>query len=283
MSNRIFVSNLCIHGHHGVSSEETRLGQKFFIDIDCLADFDECVREDDYSKAVCYGKLCDLAAQVSASGPFKLIETLGDRIAAQVLIEFPSVSEVCVRIRKPSAPIASMVDHVGIEVKRARSTRVAFSLGSNIGDKRANLRAALARLGFAANIDIEAVSHFYRTAPWGKEDQDWFLNACAIGWTSLSPRELLRLCKAIEIQMGRVPDIRWGPRVIDIDILFFGNREISTRELTLPHPEMFNRAFVLVPLAEIAPEYQIAGRFIREAVEHLPRRDGDVVRTDELD
>jgi dihydroneopterin aldolase/2-amino-4-hydroxy-6-hydroxymethyldihydropteridine diphosphokinase len=280
VTDRIFVSNLCIQGHHGVLAEETRLGQKFFIDIDCAADLKECVRDDDYSKAVCYSALCDLAIQVSASGPFKLIETFGDRIAVQILAQFSSVSEVRVRIRKPSAPIAGIVDHVGIEVKRVRSTPVAFSLGSNFGNKTGNLRAALALFSVEEGVEIDAVSHFYKTAPSGKEDQDWFLNACAIGQTNLSPRALLRLCKGLEIQMGRTPETRWGPRIIDIDLLFFGDTEMSTPGFTLPHPEMFNRAFVLIPLAEIAPEQRVAGRLIRDAAERLPRAPGDVVRLD---
>lgn len=136
MTDRIFVSNLCVQGYHGVLAEETRLGQKFFIDIDCAANLKECVRDDDYSKAVCYGTLCDLAIQVSSSGPFKLIETLGDRIAVQILVRFSSVSEVRVRIRKPSAPIAGIADHVGIEVNRVRNIRVAFPWEAVSGIRR---------------------------------------------------------------------------------------------------------------------------------------------------
>ncbi|TGQ77239.1 2-amino-4-hydroxy-6-hydroxymethyldihydropteridine diphosphokinase [Mesorhizobium sp. M8A.F.Ca.ET.165.01.1.1] len=281
VTDRVFVSNLCVHGYHGVLSEETRLGQKFFIDIDCVSDLEQCVRDDDYSKAVCYATLCNLAVEVSASGPFRLIETLGDRIAERVLVGFPSVSEVLVRIRKPSAPIAHALDHVGIEVRRARKSRVAFALGSNIGNKQANLRAALSLLSLEEGVEIDAVSHFYKTAAWGATDQDWFVNGCAIGLTSLPPRHLLQRCKAIESQIGRTPERPWGPRLIDIDVLFVGDAEIRLPGCALPHPEMFNRAFVLVPLAEIASEQKVMGRLVGNAVAQLQRIAGDVVRLDD--
>lgn len=280
MTDRVFVSNLCLFGHHGVMPEETRLGQRFFLDIDCRVDLEEAVRDDDYGKAVCYGRLCDVAAEVSDSGPFRLIETLAERIAVAILARFDRVAEVRVEVRKPSAPIAARLDHAGVEITRRRSAAFALSLGSNIGDKARNIREAIAGLAGDAAITIGAISHFYQTAPWGKLDQDWFLNLCAIGTTSLSPHDLLRRCKALEAQIGRTPAVRWGPRVIDIDLLTCGDRVLATPDLTLPHPELFNRAFVLVPLAEIAGGLVVGGRSIAEAVAGLPDAGADVVRLD---
>lgn len=122
-------------------------------------------------------------------------ETLGGRIAAAILERFPGIHSVRVCVRKPAAPIAAALDHAGIEVTRLRRSRVALSLGSNIGDKDANLRLALAHLHAADGLEIDAVSRFYNTAPWGKADQDWFLNACATGWSTLAPEALLELWK----------------------------------------------------------------------------------------
>lgn len=120
MKDHVRVINLCLHGNHGVFPEETRLGQKFFVDIDCALSLAACAEDDDYSKAVCYGTLCNLAAEVSNNGPYKLIETLGDRIAQTVLDRFDQVSDVAVRVRKPSAPISLLLDHVEIEIHRKR-------------------------------------------------------------------------------------------------------------------------------------------------------------------
>ena len=106
------------------------------------------------------------------------------------------------------------------------------------------------------------MSRFYKTAPWGKEDQDWFVNACAIGQTSLTPHEVLRAAKEIEVQLGRTPGERWGPRLIDIDLLYLGEEDFSTAALSVPHPEVLNRAFVVIPLSEIAADGEISGRRI---------------------
>ncbi len=281
MSNRIFVSNLCLYGRHGVLKEESTLGQKFFVDIECVVDMEEALRDDDYRRTVGYERLCAIAAEVSGATRFNLIETLADGIAGRILDSFPAVSEVSVRVRKPSAPIAAVFDHVSVEAKRFRKADFALSLGSNVGNKIANIRSAIARLDGEAGIEIEAVSHLYKTAPWGKTDQDWFINACIRGSTSLAPQALLRRCQAIEIQVGRLPGVHWGPRIIDIDILYAGDAALQTAELTLPHPEMLKRAFVLLPLAEIAPERIVDGRSIAYAAARLQRSDGDITRLDD--
>lgn len=276
MTDRVFVTNLCLHGHHGLHPEETRLGQKFFVDIECAVDLAPCAADDDYEKAVCYGTLCDLAAAVSASGPFKLIETFGQRIAEAVLSRFYAVNEVVVRIRKPSAPLAALLDHAGVEIRRRRRRRIGLSLGSNMGNKLANIETALSLLRTENVVEFEAISKFYRTAPWGNEEQDWFVNACAIGWTTMVPQDVLKACKRIEFHVGRVPTVRWGPRAIDVDILFIDEIEMEGPELTLPHRDMFNRAFVLAPLAEIAPDLSVGGRVIREEVARMALKAGEV-------
>jgi dihydroneopterin aldolase / 2-amino-4-hydroxy-6-hydroxymethyldihydropteridine diphosphokinase len=281
MTDRISVKNLCLHGFHGVYPEERKLGQKFFVDIDCRLDLAACAGEDDYSKAVCYGALCDLAAEISGLGPYNLIETLGVRIAEAVLARFDPVGEVRVRVRKPSAPIAAALDHVEIEIVRTRRRRVAFSLGSNIGDKPGNLRTALAWMNTLEGTVIDRVSRFYKTEPWGETDQDWFLNACAMGWTTAAPVVFLQALKRIELTLGRVPGRRWGPRTIDIDILFIDDLEMETPLLTLPHRDMFNRAFVLIPLAEIAAEQVVQGRKIGDAATGIDVAEGDIVPLEE--
>jgi 2-amino-4-hydroxy-6-hydroxymethyldihydropteridine diphosphokinase len=144
-------------------------------------------------------------------------------------------------------------------------TGTALGLGSNIGDKAGNIRRALALLEARGIVRLTAVSSIYRTKPWGYLDQDFFANACAIGQTRLPPLELLTAANAIENDMGRQKSVRWGPRLIDIDLLFHGDAAFSHAKLNLPHKDLFERAFVLVPLAEIAPNLTISGRSIAEA------------------
>jgi 2-amino-4-hydroxy-6-hydroxymethyldihydropteridine diphosphokinase len=147
--------------------------------------------------------------------------------------------------------------------------RVGFGLGSNIGDKPAHIRKALELLESREIAKLTAISRIYRTPPWGDVDQGDFANACAIGQTRLSPYELLAAVKKIEADMGRAPTRRWGPRLIDVDILFLGDHTLDDPELTLPHKELFGRAFVLLPLAEIAPDLVLDGAPVAQALNSI--------------
>jgi dihydropteroate synthase len=147
--------------------------------------------------------------------------------------------------------------------------RIVLALGGNVGDKALSLRRALRAIAGEPGIELTAVSRLYRTAPWGKKDQDWFVNACALGLTRLAPAALLERMKALEVDLGRVSTERWGPRVIDIDLVAYDDISLRSEKLTLPHPELFNRAFVLAPLAEIAPDLVIAGVKVSDAAARL--------------
>ncbi|MGO9418862.1 dihydropteroate synthase [Roseiarcus sp.] len=165
---------------------------------------------------------------------------------------------------------------------RARDGRadVVLALGGNVGDKVGALRRALAALDDEPGIALTAASRLYRTPPWGKTDQDWFANACALARTDLPPEALLDRLKAIETELGRKPGERWGPRVIDIDIIAYDDIALESERLTLPHPEALNRAFVLIPLAEIAPERILGGRRVKEAAANLGAEASGIVPLD---
>ena len=141
---------------------------------------------------------------------------------------------------------------------------VYLSLGGNLGDPAASMATALRLLDADESTRVIAVSSLYRTPPWGKLDQPDFLNAAAEISTALAPRALLDLCLEAERKLKRVREERWGPRLIDIDILVFGDRIIHETGLEVPHPRMLERAFVLAPLAEIAPELAVGGRSVSE-------------------
>lgn len=134
--------------------------------------------------------------------------------------------------------------------------KVYLSLGSNIGDKSKNLNKAISLIKTHPDIKNIRVSSFYKTAPQGYVQQDIFIN-CVVGfYTKLSGKDLLELCQNVEKKLKRVRLFRWGPRIIDVDILLYGDEIINTPELTVPHPRMYERAFVLVPLSELEPEYK---------------------------
>ena len=136
-------------------------------------------------------------------------------------------------------------------------TRVILALGSNLGDRRANLRQALEEI--SAQVSIDKTSSIYETPPWGYIEQPVFLNQVLSGQTSLNPTELLAFLKGIERKLGRVKNFKNGPRLMDIDILLFGNQIVNSETLVIPHPRMLERGFVMLPLSEIEPELIIPG------------------------
>lgn len=134
-----------------------------------------------------------------------------------------------------------------------------LSLGANLGDRVATLQQGISLLRDSAKIQLLSVSSMYETPPWGKLDQPAFINCAAAVETVLEPLQLLAVCQQIEQRLGRVRHEHWGARTIDIDLLYIDGVVMDERELQLPHPYMLERSFVLVPLAEIAPDMMIAG------------------------
>jgi 2-amino-4-hydroxy-6-hydroxymethyldihydropteridine diphosphokinase len=129
-----------------------------------------------------------------------------------------------------------------------------IGLGANLGEPRRQLEKALAKLAAVEEVQVLAVSTFYLNPPLGPQDQPWYVNAVAAIRTRLAAEDLLRVLQQIEADLGRVRGERWGPRAIDLDLLLYDGEIIFTPELIVPHPEMHRRAFVLLPLAEIAPD-----------------------------
>ena len=129
-----------------------------------------------------------------------------------------------------------------------------IGIGSNLGEKVENCRRAIKAIGSDARNRLVGCSRFYRTEPMGKKDQEWFINGVAAVETTMSPRELLEFLLSIEKEMGRDRIERWGPRIIDLDILFYGDRVLNEEGLQIPHPRLHERRFVMVPLKDIAPD-----------------------------
>jgi dihydroneopterin aldolase/2-amino-4-hydroxy-6-hydroxymethyldihydropteridine diphosphokinase len=164
------------------------------------------------------------------------------------------------RVGQPGAPSAVATepgDH--LDVPPAEPVEVVLALGSNLGASEETLREVLHELAGVEGLELTAVSPLVRTAPVGGPEQPDYLNAVVIGRTTLAPRALLRACQAIEAGHGRERLVRWGPRTVDIDIVLHGATLAATDDLELPHPRAHERAFVLQPWAEIAPDAVLPG------------------------
>jgi 2-amino-4-hydroxy-6-hydroxymethyldihydropteridine diphosphokinase len=151
--------------------------------------------------------------------------------------------------------------------------RAFLAFGGNVGDARATIRDAIAEFCDGTHVTLLARSSEYRTPPWGVTDQAPFVNACIAVDTRLTPRGLLDRAHEVERAFGRDRhrETRWGPRTVDIDILTYDDLTLDEPNLTLPHARLFERAFVLVPLSEIAPDAIVSGRSLSEALERLDR------------
>ncbi|MEH7074867.1 2-amino-4-hydroxy-6-hydroxymethyldihydropteridine diphosphokinase [Neobacillus drentensis] len=151
-----------------------------------------------------------------------------------------------------------------------------IALGSNIGDRYTNITSAIKRLTSYHSIQLVNYSSIYETDPVGYEDQDLFLNMVIEIQTGLSPFELLDLCLEIELELGRKREIKWGPRTIDLDILSFNQENIESEKLVVPHPRMFERAFVIIPLLEVHQNNQCSEliKLLKASLEELPDKEG---------
>ncbi len=156
---------------------------------------------------------------------------------------------------------------------------VYIGVGSNLGDRLSNCKEAIKELSRSA-LKILRVSTIYESKPWGVTEQPTFLNLVVYGQTELTPYELLGRLKGIESALGRTETYRWGPRVIDLDILFYGDQIINDKELIVPHPYLTERIFVLKPLSEIAPElrHPLTGKTILEYLNDIEKENQDELK-----
>lgn len=252
--DKIYINNLEFIGFHGVFPEEKKLGQKFLVSLELTVDTREAGKTGDLTKSVHYGLVAQDVEKLFLEKSIDLIETCAENIAEMVLKKYELGKEVKVIVKKPWAPLQMHFENAAVEITR-KWHRVYLSLGSNIGNKRKNLLEAIRKIGELENTEVVKSSTILETEPFGYLEQDNFLNACLEVKTLMTAQEFLKEILQIELDMGRVREIKWGPRIIDIDILFYDKEIIEEDNLAVPHPWICEREFVLDPLSEIAPNY----------------------------
>lgn len=267
----IFIKDIVVFAHHGVFKEEKTLGQKFLIDLKLKMNLQPSAILKDLKKTVHYGILSNDILQIFKEKSNDLIETCAEEIAIFVLKNYKVVKEVTVCVKKPWAPVNLPLDNVLVEITRKRH-RVFLALGSNVGDSYKFLKDAKEMIK-SEYTTINKESKIYKTKPWGFVMQDDFLNQVIEIETFFESFSLLKEIQKIENKLARERKIHWGPRTIDIDILFFDDEKIYTDDLIIPHPYIEKRAFVLKPLKEIAPFFihPVLNRSISDLFEMLDK------------
>lgn len=246
----IKVKDIVLYGNHGVFQEEKTLGQQFILHLTLFHSIQETGLTGNLEKSVHYGDLTQKVTKIFKEESLDLIEECVEKIAQFILDEYEIVEEVTVELEKPWAPIGQIGCPI-VSCHRKRN-KAFIGVGSNIGDSKENISLALEKLE-SSTVKILKKSSIIKTKAWGVGDQPDFLNGVVEIETTLEAKTLLRFLQEIENELGRIRDMKWGPRLIDLDLLFFNDETIYTKDLVVPHPYIEERDFVLEPMKEIAP------------------------------
>ncbi|MEY4165684.1 MAG: dihydroneopterin aldolase/2-amino-4-hydroxy-6-hydroxymethyldihydropteridine pyrophosphokinae [Actinomycetota bacterium] len=255
--DHIYISGLRTLARIGVLPHERESDQPLQIDLDLEVDLSEAGITDALDDTANYGAIAEAVVDVARLSEDLLLERLVARIAERVL-QFPHVEVANVTLTKLRPPIPEDLDSTAVRITRTRVDmkvpgrhRAIIALGSNLGDRVAYLKFGLDRLR-----NVVDQSQVFETDPvGGPDDQGPYLNMVAVIDTDLDPYALMRRLLSIEAEAQRIRVVRWGPRTLDLDMLFYDDLQLESEDLTIPHPRLAERRFVLEPLSEVAPEF----------------------------
>lgn len=253
--DEIRIDNLEVYAYHGVFPKENEKGQPFFVNMVLYVDTRRAGQADELTLSTHYGEVCHFVTRWMQEHTCKLIETVAENVAREVLKEFPLVEALDVEIRKPHAPIGLPFESVSVKIHRGWH-RAYVAIGSNMGDKEKYLQEAIQGLADHEEILVTQVSSLITTEPYGGVEQDEFLNGMVEIKTLLTPHELLDYLHELEQKAGRERILRWGPRTLDLDIVFYDKLIFEDDVLIIPHVDMENRDFVLKPMVELNANFR---------------------------
>lgn len=249
--DKITLSKMEFEGHTGCFDFEKVNGQKFIVSADLFVDRIKGCYTDELSDTIDYAEIYELTGKIVTGDDGNLIERLAQKISDAILEADKRIAKVRVTVSKPEAPVEGVFETMEITIERCRKEFVVLSIGSNIGDREENILAAEKALEALPGVSGFVRASIYETEPVGYEDQPYFLNTCVGFYTDIEPYDLLGKIHSIEHSLHRTREIHWGPRTIDIDIIFYGDRAIMSQDLTIPHPRWNQRSFVTIPLSDI--------------------------------
>ena len=252
--DKIHIKDLEIIGFHGAIPEEKVLGQKFVLSFELDVDLRQAGKNDDLTKTVHYGELAQKVEEEFTKTSYDLIEKAAEEICEFVLLNYPLVKKVKLLLKKPWAPTRKHVEYVAVEIER-KWNKVYIAAGSNLGDKEETLKEAIDKIDKRKDCVVTKVSNFYTTDPVVYEDQDQFVNCVFEIDTLQTPSELMDTLLEVEKDFKRERIIRWGPRTLDLDIIFYDDIISYDEHILIPHPRAHERQFVMKPMCDINPYY----------------------------
>lgn len=252
--DKISIKKLEVYANHGVMKEERELGQKFLISCDMYLDTRTAGISDALQDTIDYGKISFRITRFLTEHTFQLIEKAAEELAKELLYTVPMIRKLDIELEKPWAPVGLPLETISVSISRGWHEAV-VALGSNMGDRKAYMKHGVDAMNQSKDIRVLGVSSFVETKPYGNMEQENFLNGCMKIETLLTPDELLDYLHGVERSVNRVREGKWGPRTLDLDIIFYDNLIMDTVNLKIPHMEMHKRDFVLCPLDQIAPNY----------------------------
>jgi len=250
--DEIHIDELEIFAHHGVYEFETENGQNFYINAVLFTDTGKAGKTDELADSTNYGEVCTFITEFLTKNTYKLLEAAAEHTAEAVLLQFPLVKGISLEIRKPQAPIPMPFGSVSVKIERFWHTAY-IALGSNMGEKEKYLDTALGELKNNPKIRLLQTASYIESEPYGGVEQDTFINSICQVETIYQPYDLLDELHRIEGMANRTREIHWGPRTLDLDIIYYDKLIMADKDLIIPHADMENRTFVLEPLCEIAP------------------------------
>ena len=253
--DEIRIEGLTFKANHGVFDFETEQGQMFGVNAVLYTDTNKYGASDNLQDATDYGKVCQFIYEFLTEHTYQLLEAACEHVVRELLLAFPLVQGIKFELMKPEAPIPHHFDAVSVCIERFRHTAY-IAFGSNMGDKKKYIEDGLAELVMNPCIELVSKSSIIITKPYGEVEQSDFLNGVCKIETLLSPEELLSELHRVEEQAHRTREVHWGPRTLDLDIIYYDDLVMNTDELIIPHVDMENRTFVLEPLCEIAPNFR---------------------------
>lgn len=268
--DEIRIDGLEVFAHHGVNPEETKNGQYFYVNAILYTNVCQAGKEDALERTVNYGTVCHFITDWMKENTCLLLEAVAHRLSQALLLEYRPLKAVELEICKPHAPIRLPFDSVSVKVRRGWH-RAYISVGSNLGDRKTHILSGIQALKVHPLIVLKKVSEMIVTEPYGGVPQEDFLNGALEIETLLEPEELLEALHQVENAEGRERILRWGPRTLDLDILFYDKLCYESEDLVIPHADLENRGFVLKPMAEIAPylRHPISGKTIAALLREL--------------